>query len=86
MQTSAGSFANDDDFFCTVNPEEVQARSSKLAQIRSLQFPVRAVICVCVWGCGGVGSPQLVQPQGEVDGSPRVAPHTEDSLCLPGLL
>lgn len=27
----------------------------------------------------GVGGSQLAKPQGEVDGSPRVAPHTEDT-------
>lgn len=32
-------------------------------------------VCVCVGGRG----PQLAKPQGEVDGSPRVAPHTEDA-------
>lgn len=31
-------------------------------------------MCVCFGG-----GPQLAKPQGEVDGSPRVAPHTEDA-------
>lgn len=31
-------------------------------------------MCVCVGG-----DTQLVKPQGEADGSPRVAPHTEDA-------
>lgn len=85
MQTRAGSFANDRFFLHSKSWGSAGERlQTSLNQVSSVSCKGSDLcVCVCVWGWG---ASQLVKPQGEVDGSPRVAPHTEDSLSLPELL